>query len=269
MVRRNFDLNQLKGDRQAFIREIEALNLNPRGNKCLCPFPEHDDHNPSASIHCDDNHNRIYCHVCKRGADIFDLMKLSGRTVELAARTVPKQRKPIPDKPVKVWDELPISWNGKPMKKWFEYTNEDSRVLFVVGRTQKINGAKECPVFTKWNGGWRSGLHTDDLLYNLDRLGAAESGDTCYIAEGEPCCSVLTDAGLLAVSNRGGAIKKPESWPIQFNRLFRGLNVIVLADYDEPGVVHAKAVAQALSGVAASIKIVSVDWISGVINGAV
>ena len=58
--------------------------------------------------------------------------------------------------------------------------------------------------------------------------------------------------GLPATTNPGGAGK----WLPDYNEYFRGRHVAIIADNDEPGRRHAQMVAEALYGIAASVKII-------------
>ncbi|MDP9359798.1 MAG: hypothetical protein M3R02_31845 [Chloroflexota bacterium] len=62
----------------------------------------------------------------------------------------------------------------------------------------------------------------------------------------------LHSHGFVATCNAGGAGK----WRDEFARWFRGRDIVVLPDDDEPGRRHAEQVARSLCGIAASVKVV-------------
>lgn len=102
------------------------------------------------------------------------------------------------------------------------------------------------------NGGWIKNLKgVQRVLYWLPEL-QARAGETVFVVEGEKDADRLHDVGLLATTNSGGAGK----WGQSHSESLRGRAVVVLPDNDTPGRAHADHVARALSGIAASVKIV-------------
>jgi putative DNA primase/helicase len=87
------------------------------------------------------------------------------------------------------------------------------------------------------------------LPYHLPELIAAPM--VC-IAEGERDVEALREWGFAATCNPGGAGK----WRAEWGPLFRGKTVLILPDDDEPGVRHARQVAEALLPYAARLGIV-------------
>jgi hypothetical protein len=95
----------------------------------------------------------------------------------------------------------------------------------------------------------QSGNTQGNSLFHADKLGDAT---TIYVVEGENDVLAIESVGGKAVCNAMGAGKA---------RLFdwkplTGMNVIIVADRDEPGRKHACDVANLLVGVAATMKIV-------------
>lgn len=90
-------------------------------------------------------------------------------------------------------------------------------------------------------------------LYHSEFLPDARShGMTVYVVEGEKDVENLTKLGEIAVCGVGGA----GSWLPQYAEQLRGLDVVIVADKDEPGFAHARAVAHSLDGVAAAVTLV-------------
>ena len=91
--------------------------------------------------------------------------------------------------------------------------------------------------------------------------------DTVFIVEGEKDADNLAKHGFVATTNIGGA----GNWKPALNQHFAGKTVYILPDNDEPGAKHAVDVAQHLTGIAASVRIVNLpglpekgdvsDWI--------
>lgn len=106
------------------------------------------------------------------------------------------------------------------------------------------------------------------VLYRLDEVAASvERGDTIYIAEGEKDVDNLRGLGLVATCNVGGAGK----WLDSYASDLIGATVVVIADKDDAGRKHAKDVAQKLSAVAKSLRVIELpgqnvkdasDWLS-------
>lgn len=102
------------------------------------------------------------------------------------------------------------------------------------------------------------------LPYRLPEILA--SALPVFICEGEKAADAVAALGLLATTNHGGAGK----WSPALNDWFRGRHVVILPDNDEAGERHARAVADALTGTARTIRILrlpdlppkgdAVDW---------
>jgi energy-coupling factor transporter ATP-binding protein EcfA2 len=91
------------------------------------------------------------------------------------------------------------------------------------------------------------------VLYHLPELLKASLDILAYIVEGEKDADNLKHHGLLATTNVGGAGK----WHEEYNQYFKGRHVVILPDNDDKGRDHAEKVKAALTGIAASIKIVT------------
>src|SRR5207253_11106391 len=85
------------------------------------------------------------------------------------------------------------------------------------------------------------------------RLPEVLKAETVYLTEGEKDVHTLESWGLVASCNPGGSSNSGlyAGW----TEYFRGRDIVILPDNDEPGRKHA-AVAAALLSVAASIRIV-------------
>jgi putative DNA primase/helicase len=91
-------------------------------------------------------------------------------------------------------------------------------------------------------------------LYRLPEvLQAVAAGTTIYVPEGERDVETLRSLGLIATCNPMGVGK----WRATYSATLRGAHVAILPDNDPPGRQHAEQVAQALYGVAASLKVVA------------
>ena len=70
------------------------------------------------------------------------------------------------------------------------------------------------------------------------------------IAEGEKAVEALEQIGITATCSPGGAGK----WRKEYSDHFKGANVVILPDADEPGEQHAISVAASLGGVAKKVR---------------
>lgn len=133
--------------------------------------------------------------------------------------------------------------------KTYPYLSAEGKLLYEVVRLEPKDFRQRRP---DGHGGYIWNLKgIPRVLYRLPEL-LARPGDRAHIVEGEKDADRLTDLGLLATTNVGGANK----WTSAYNEPFRGREVIILGDNDEPGRKHTQQVALALHGVAASVKII-------------
>lgn len=51
------------------------LGIKARGRTALCPYPQHDDKNPSFQLYPEEN--RCWCHRCGKGGTVIDLVSLT------------------------------------------------------------------------------------------------------------------------------------------------------------------------------------------------
>lgn len=120
----------------------------------------------------------------------------------------------------------------------------------------RTNGA-----FYRYNGGrvvrrtpdkrfWQSGSSHDRSLFHVEKLPKPPA--TVYIPEGEKDCLAIESIGGIAVCSAMGAGKAHLfDW-----KPLKDFDVIIIADRDEPGRKHANQVAELVTGIAASVKIV-------------
>jgi len=135
----------------------------------------------------------------------------------------------------------------------YPYVDESGGLLFEAVRFRKPNGQKA----------FVQGRHNDkgEWVPNLEsvrrvpyRLPAVLQTETVYLVEGEKDVATLEAWNLVASCNPGGSgsSKLYADWAGHF----RGRNIVILPDHDQPGRKHAAAVAAALMPSAASVRIV-------------
>jgi len=92
----------------------------------------------------------------------------------------------------------------------------------------------------------------DHGLYPLVEFRELKSADDLtFIPEGEGKVDTLRGMGFVAVTNSGGA----KNWSASFAELFRGLDVVIPIDNDDPGRQRGETIAASLRGIARRTRI--------------
>lgn len=239
-----------------------------RAAKWRGPCPIH--HGKKDSFEVRPHTGRWHCYSrCGRGGDMLDL------EAELNGGDFPTRKAEVfrlVGRPEPMNGHHPTSMNlnpagraptkptepTSPAGKWHEivrypYVDRDGRPLFEVVRYLKPDGDK---AFKQCRPDGRGGI-----VWNLEgikrvpyHLPKMLNADTVYLPEGEKDVHTLEEWGLVASCNPGGAgsSHRYREWA----DFFRGRQIVILPDNDEPGRKHAAAVAAALLSVAASLRIV-------------
>ena len=199
----------------------EATNYGPEGSNgqrdYLCPA--HDDATPSLSV--TDGGDRVLIH-CQAGCDtarVLEALKL--------------QPADLFDEPVKPRDQIVAT---------YDYVDEHGKLLFQAVRMTPKSFRQRC---RDSSGGWEWKLgDTRRVLYRLPQvLQAVAAGRTIFVVEGEKDVHALEAAGETATTNPMGAGK----WRPEYSKALAGAaEVVIVADRDQPGIDHAKAVLKSL-----------------------
>lgn len=190
-----------------------------------CPLPGHHDEHPSARWNAEKR--TYYCDVCQRGGGWVELSRLLG--VELRGEAHDHDR---------VVAEYP-------------YRDGEGRLLYVVERWEPKRFLQKRPMV---GGGWHYQLgDVPRVLYRLPELRSADPNEPVLVVEGEKDADHLAKLGFIATTNAGGAGK----WRDEYSIELRNRDVVILPDHDEPGLRHAEQVALALTGLASSVKVVT------------
>jgi DNA primase len=216
---------------------------------------------------------RWFCHsTCGRGGDILELEEaLTGRDFPtrkaevfwLVGRTEPERERhgarrngtPAAKPPTKPPKPTGTAGGWREIAR-YPYVGRNENLLFEVVRQERGEGLKSEKKFLQrrpdGHGGWIWNLDSVDLvLYRLPEL-LKRNTDTAFVCEGEKCVHSLAARGRLATCNPMGAGK----WRPEYTEPLRDRVVVILPDNDGPGRKHAAAVAEALLGVAASVRVV-------------
>jgi hypothetical protein len=153
----------------------------------------------------------------------------------------------------------PRSNSSKPqMIASYPYTDENGTLLFEVCRFDPKDFRQRAP---DGKCGWIwSTKGVRRVPFHLAKvLEAVKDGRPIFLAEGEKDVLAIEAAGFAATCNPGGAGK----WLEEFSPHFKGAEVVIIADKDEPGRKHAANVAEKLKGAAASIKVIELPDLNG------
>lgn len=133
----------------------------------------------------------------------------------------------------------------------YPYTDEQDGLIYEIVRYDPKDFAQRRP---DGQGGWIWNLDgVRRVPYRLrEVIDVATAGWRIYITEGEKDAEALHALGLCATTNPGGA----GNWLPEYVPHFRGAQVVIIADKDEPGRRHAQEVARSLYSTARSVKVI-------------
>lgn len=211
----------------------------------LCPC--HNDHKPSLDIKAGDKGIVMSCPVC--GADGKTVMQTLGLDVR------------------ELFYEQRQSRQEKPPSVEYPYSDDLKKTRFYIWNARKQQFDKSFCWYHKENGAWVKGKGSEQPpLYKQNNIQwAIEHNKTLYIAEGEKDVETLTQKlRLSAVCSPHGAGKGrlENKWRSEYNKLFKGADVAILADNDEAGKALANYIAAQLLPVAKSVKLpdLAFEW---------
>ena len=207
-----------------------------RGGGYQCRCPAHADDKPSLSIKAGDKQPYIlYCHA---GCTHDQIMSALGSPAPT----------PTAVKSNGTTAKRPAKQRLGQLVTTYHYHDPAGHLVFSKNRyepkTFRVVGA---------NGQW--GLQgASPTLYNADLIASSDPETPVFVVEGEKDADNLaTFLGWLATCNYDGAGK----WSQDYTALLTGRHVVIIPDNDEPGIAHGRMVADALSGVAASVKLIT------------
>jgi hypothetical protein len=194
----------------------------------------------------------VHCHVCgEDGQDaVIEALKARGLWDGAGESPRPSQAKRDPD-------------------HVYTYTDAAGAPLYRKLRWDGPDGKRERMAFEHLSGDrWLSGQNgIAPVLYRLRELAGYAPGKSVFIVEGEKCADTLTDLIVRATTSGNAG-----SWQPEFAPHFKGQNVVILPDNDEPGRKHGREVAESLDGIAKSVRVVDlpdlpvkgdvVDWLA-------
>jgi hypothetical protein len=231
----------------AFTRTREAAEragcrITGNGRQLSATCPSHDDR--KASLRIADGEDRVLVY-CQAHCELDDILgKLAMTRADLF--DAPLQRAADDD-----W--APWQMDGGcpcPPAARYDYVDEIGKLLFQVVRGQHKEFSQRRPDPSS-RSGWR--WHLDDtrrVLFHLPQLLAAPSSACVFLAEGEKDVLALEAAGEIATCNPGGALKGEgrKSWQPAWTEVLIGRDVLIVADQDPAGRIHAQHVAESIDG---------------------
>ena len=152
---------------------------------------------------------------------------------------------------------VPRSQGPQRSERAFDYVDEDGVVRYQVVRFDVTQDGVTQKTYRQrhMNGaGWVWGMQgVTALPYNLPDIMA--STRPIVIVEGEKCADAVAKLGFIATTAHGGAGR----WWQSITPYFKDRDIVIIPDHDEPGLKHARVVAEALHGTARSIRVVQLD----------
>ena len=146
----------------------------------------------------------------------------------------------------------------------YQYRDESGRVLFEALRLEPKSFRQRRPN-PNYNPSAPKSRDNPEFLVNLDGVRRvlyrlpelmAETktnpNKTVFVLEGEKDVDAAREIKLTATCNPMGALK----WAYEYTETLRNLNVVVIADNDEPGLKHAEDVADSLLGIARAVYLI-------------
>lgn len=237
-------MNNAKIDYKAFYDAALETSIHWKGEEGITNCPFHHDENPSFSINRETG--QYYCHGCGAKGNAITMAQFKGMEVsQFESHDVShhshNKRKGKREK-------------FRDHEREHIYTDEFGNPVHLIG----IDGSgdqKRVYQYHYVNLKWYIGKPDRIIPYRLPEiLRAVQLGEPVYIVEGEKDADTLHSQGFTATTNPNGAGSWPQS--IEFNQFFKGADVVILPDNDEPGRKHGEKVAEILRTCAQTIKIV-------------
>jgi RecA-family ATPase len=197
-----------------------------------------------------------YDHEKKVGGGVLDLIEretgLSGgdRIAWLRQKGLARDEERHPGNGTKQPTKPKTPSVKRKIVKTYDYTDEAGELLMQTVRYEPKDFLQRRP---DGAGDWIWNIKGVRLVpYRLAAMLEAIANDhPIFITEGEKDVDNLATIGVVATTNPMGANK----WPASFGKYFRGADVILIPDADEPGREHVADVAAKLAPVARQVRI--------------
>lgn len=211
------------------LNKLSKVKTYGEGWSALCPA--HEDSNPSLNVGQGQG-GRVLL-TCHRGCQFDDIVKALDMTIgEMMPEVAP---------------------TGKlELTATYPYHDESGTLLYEIQRFVDEANVKTFRQRSPLpDGKWKPSTQgVRKVLYHLPEvLAAVASGKTVWIAEGEKDVDALREAGFVATTNSGGAGR----WDESYSKVLAGNKVIVCADKDEVGKLHAAQIAAELRALGSTV----------------
>lgn len=214
---------------------------NNNSYQCKCPC--HDDKTASLTITQDRDKILLHCHA---GCNTQSIMAAVGLKMTDLMPDNSKRRQEY------TWREKLEYWKKKKIEAVYDYNDDEGKYLYSKVRFTDKDMLFCVVDFTK--NQFKVGLKEvkERTLYKKEYISAAIENDfTVYYVEGEKDVETLQKIGLMATT-AGGV----NDWKSHYSNYFKGANVVILPDNDNPGKELAERVKKDISDVVKSVKVV-------------
>ena len=194
------------------LNEHGVAKVRRRGDTIEACCPAHDDTNPSLSIAAGTKGRDVVVH-CHAGCQPGDVL----RVLDLR------------------WTDFGTGSNDP--EAVYNYLTADGEIVYQVVRFPgKQFRQRHMTILGDWVWNIKG---VDRVLYRLPQvLAAVAHRETIWLVEGEKDADRMCAAGVTATCNSGGAGKMT----LDAIEVLRGADVVIVADRDEPGRMHARDV---------------------------
>lgn len=255
--------------------KFEIDKKSKRVDRVQAKCPCHDDKNASLTISHKGDKTFLYCHAGCETNDILESVGLKMSDLFDKPLEINEEKKSAFEKDIeaiyKFYDEngdLAYEKIRKKGKKFLHRRYIDGETVWGMEEgiyTETFPGSKSWSI--KERPGAKKAYYPgqEQLLYNLPNvIKGIKEEQTIFITEGEKDSDSLITRGLIATTTSIGATKGDlgKKWPSRFNSFFKGANVVLLPDNDEPGKRFMEHIAIELKNIANNIKIVELPDLS-------
>ncbi len=260
---------------EEIIDKFEIDKKSKRVDRVQAKCPCHNDKNASLTISHKGDKTFLFCHAGCETKDILESVGLKMSDLFDKPLEINEEKKSAFEKDIeaiyKFYDEngdLAYEKIRKKGKKFLHRRYIDGETVWGMEEgiyTETFPGSKSWSI--KERPGAKKAYYPgqEQLLYNLPNvIKGIKEEQTIFITEGEKDSDSLITRGLIATTTSIGATKGDlgKKWPSRFNSFFKGANVVLLPDNDEPGKRFMEHIAIELKNIANNIKIVELPDLS-------
>ena len=218
---------------------LDNVERTGQKDQYMTTCPAHSDSNPSLSVRLKSDKVLVNCHACCPPEAVVDALGLDMSDLSFNGHKEVKEKR-SPD-----------------IVETYDYKNENGERLFQACRKSNKEFRLRRKVGEDWEWSIKSkngqGFAVQPVLYHLPEvLEARDHGERVYVIEGEKDADNLRERNLIATCNPMGA----DSWKDLHTAQLEGAKVIIIPDADKEGLEHAIEVANELSSVAATLRLI-------------